>query len=200
MPIGVSDKKTYFSHLLVYIIDSLSFLKDILCCSQTGMNKRQWPGLMSMTPYSLNQYSKPRWKMKGREKKSKREAFSSSFFFWVNKRIRVLSDTLANIDLSYPQSPPPPSPLNLQKRIWQSDRTFSFRSDVLFIIFSVFVTTLISPYLLRHGIFGGFKVFFFLTEGKDTNSGACFLLLGGRDFRQVPSLLWRPGFKLLFCS
>lgn len=199
MPIGVSDKKTNFSHLLVYIIDSLSFLKDILCCSQTGMNKRQWPGLMSMTPYSLNQYSKPRWKMKGREKKSKREAFSSSFFFWVNKRIRVLSDTLANIDLSYPQSPPP-SPLNLQKRIWQSDRTFSFRSDVLFIIFSVFVTTLISPYLLRHGIFGGFKVFFFLTEGKDTNSGACFLLLGGRDFRQVPSLLWRPGFKLLFCS
>lgn len=157
MPIGVSDNKTYFSHLLVYIIDSLSFLKDILCCSQTGMNKRQWPGLMSMTPYSLNQYSKPRWKMKGREKESKREAFSSSFF-WVNKRIRVLSDTLANIDLSYPQLP---SPLNLQKRIWQSDRTFSFRSDVLFIIFSVFVTTLISPYLLRHGIFGGFKVFFF---------------------------------------
>lgn len=157
MPIGVSDNKTYFSHLLVYITDSLSFLKDILCCSQTGMNKRQWPGLMSMTPYSLNQYSKPRWKMKGREKESKREAFSSSFF-WVNKRIRVLSDTLANIDLSYPQLP---SPLNLQKRIWQSDRTFSFRSDVLFIIFSVFVTTLISPYLLRHGIFGGFKVFFF---------------------------------------
>lgn len=110
MPIGVSDKKTYFSHLLVYIIDSLSFLKDILCCSQTGMNKRQWPGLMSMTPYSLNQYSKPRWKMKGREKKSKREAFPSSFFFWVNKRIRVLSDTLANIDLSYPQSPLPPFP------------------------------------------------------------------------------------------
>lgn len=134
-----------------------------------------------------------------RKKEQTRSFFFFFFFFWVNKRIRVLSDTLANIDLSYPQSPPP-SPLNLQKRIWQSDRTFSFRSDVLFIIFSVFVTTLISPYLLRHGIFGGFKVFFFLTEGKDTNSGACFLLLGGRDFRQVPSLLWRPGFKLLFCS
>lgn len=197
MPIGVSDKKTYFSHLLVYIIDSLSFLKDILCCSQTGMNKRQWPGLMSMTPYSLNQYSKPRWKMKGREKESKQEAFSSSFFLSQQNDPCALRHSGKH----WSELPPaPPSPLNLQKRIWQSDRTFSFRSDVLFIIFSVFVTTLISPYLLRHGIFGGFKVFFFLTEGKDTNSGACFLLLGGRDFRQVPSLLWRPGFKLLFCS
>lgn len=200
MPIGVSDKKTYFSHLLVYIIDSLSFLKDILCCSQTGMNKRQWPGLMSMTPYSLNQYSKPRWKMKGREKKSKREAFSSSFFFLSQQKDPCALRHSGKHWSELPPVPPPPSPLNLQKRIWQSDRTFSFRSDVLFIIFSVFVTTLISPYLLRHGIFGGFKVFFFLTEGKDTNSGACFLLLGGRDFRQVPSLLWRPGFKLLFCS
>lgn len=158
MPIGVSDNKTYFSHLLVYIIDSLSFLKDILCCSQTGMNKRQWLGLMSMTPYSLNQYSKPRWKMKGREKESKREAFSSSFFLSQQKDPCALSHSGTH----WSELPPaPPPPLNLQKRIWQPDRTFSFRSDVLFIIFSVFVTTLISPYLLRHGIFGGFKVFFF---------------------------------------
>lgn len=109
MPIGVSDKKTYFSHLLVYIIDSLSFLKDILCCSQTGMNKRQWPGLMSMTPYSLNQYSKPRWKMKGREKKSKREAFSSSFFFESTKG-SVCSQTLWQTLIWATPSPPPPSP------------------------------------------------------------------------------------------
>lgn len=109
MPIGVSDKKTYFSHLLVYIIDSLSFLKDILCCSQTGMNKRQWPGLMSMTPYSLNQYSKPRWKMKGREKKSKREAFSSSFFFESTKG-SVCSQTLWQTLIWATPSPPPPFP------------------------------------------------------------------------------------------
>lgn len=109
MPIGVSDKKTYFSHLLVYIIDSLSFLKDILCCSQTGMNKRQWPGLMSMTPYSLNQYSKPRWKMKGREKKSKREAFSSSSFFESTKG-SVCSQTLWQTLIWATPSPPPPFP------------------------------------------------------------------------------------------
>lgn len=109
MPIGVSDKKTYFSHLLVYIVDSLSFLKDILCCSQTGMNKRQWPGLMSMTPYSLNQYSKPRWKMKGREKKSKREAFSSSFFFESTKG-SVCSQTLWQTLIWATPSPPPPFP------------------------------------------------------------------------------------------
>lgn len=121
MPIGVSDKKTYFSHLLVYIIDSLSFLKDILCCSQTGMNKRQWPGLMSMTPYSLNQYSKPRWKMKGREKKSKREAFSSSFFFESTKG-SVCSQTLWQTLIWATPSPPPfpPQPTETDLTIWSN--------------------------------------------------------------------------------
>lgn len=137
------------------------------------------------------------------ERQRKKEQTRSFFFFFFFLSQQKDPCALRHSGKHWselPPVPPPPSPLNLQKRIWQSDRTFSFRSDVLFIIFSVFVTTLISPYLLRHGIFGGFKVFFFLTEGKDTNSGACFLLLGGRDFRQVPSLLWRPGFKLLFCS
>lgn len=119
MPIGVSDKKTYFSHLLVYIVDSLSFLKDILCCSQTGMNKRQWPGLMSMTPYSLNQYSKPRWKMKGREKKSKREAFSSSFFFESTKG-SVYSQTLWQTLIWATSSPPPPQPTETDLTIWSN--------------------------------------------------------------------------------
>lgn len=113
-------------------------------------------------------------------KKEQTRSFFFFFFFFESTKGSVCSQTLWQTLIWATPSPPPPSPLNLQKRIWQSDRTFSFRSDVLFIIFSVFVTTLISPYLLRHGIFGGFKVFFFLTEGKDTNSGACFLLLGGR--------------------
>lgn len=110
MPIGGSDCKTSFSHLLIYIyiylkIANLLFLKDIVCCSlatwqaehlkilvfsATGMNKRQWPGLMSMTPYSLNQYSEPRCKMKGREKREPARRRFFFFFFWVNKRIRVL--------------------------------------------------------------------------------------------------------------
>lgn len=122
MPIGVSDKKTNFSHLLVYIIDSLSFLKDILCCSQTGMNKRQWPGLMSMTPYSLNQYSKPRWKMKGREKKSKREAFSSSFFFLSQQKDPCALRHSGKHWSELPPVPPPfpPQPTETDLTIWSN--------------------------------------------------------------------------------
>lgn len=35
---------------------------------ETRRNKRQWPGLMSMAPHSLNQCPKPKCKMKGRER------------------------------------------------------------------------------------------------------------------------------------
>lgn len=131
MPIGVSDKKTYFSHLLVYIIDSLSFLKDILCCSQTGMNKRQWPGLMSMTPYSLNQYSKPRWKMKGKEKESKREAFSSSFFLSQQKDPCALRHSGKHWSELPPAPPFPPQPTETDLTIWSNIQVRCFIHHLL---------------------------------------------------------------------
>lgn len=128
MPIGVSDNKTSFSHLLAYIIDSPPFLKDILCCSlatrrveylwvldsvklewikDSGQVWCQW-----LPTHSINTQSPDgRWKA---EKKRANEKLFLLLFFFESTKGSVCSQTLWQTSIrANPPSPPQPTETDL---------------------------------------------------------------------------------------